>query len=174
MFMDKDYIDYSQLIDDAMHVIVRKALEVATNKSLLGEHHFFISFMTNHPGVTISDKLKKRYPKEMTIVLQYQFEDLRVSEKEFNVILSFDNVKERIVIPFSSLTAFADPSVKFGLQFRHIEIDEAQASPDSHEVMEFQKKDDEGKSKKRRIDLTTEDKSNVISFENYKKKPKSK
>jgi hypothetical protein len=86
-----------------------------------GEHHFFISFLTKFPGVILSEKLKNRYPHEMTIVLQFQFEELIVEEKSFSVCLSFDNVKEKITIPFVAITAFADPSVKFGLQFRHVD-----------------------------------------------------
>jgi hypothetical protein len=71
--------------------------------------------------VKISKALKDKYPEEMTIVLQHQFEGLHIEDKLFSVILSFDNVKENIVIPFDSLIAFADPSVKFGLQFSHVE-----------------------------------------------------
>lgn len=117
--MYDDFIDYGQLIDDAMHVIVKKALERVVKDGLPGKHHFFISFLTTYPGVSISDALKKKYPEEMTIVLQHQFEGLDVTDIGFSVTLSFDNVKERITIPFDSLAAFADPSVKFGLQFRH-------------------------------------------------------
>jgi hypothetical protein len=117
-----NHIDYGALIDEAMHIIVKKSLEIAVARNMPGEHHFFISFLTKFPGVALSEKLKNRYPHEMTIVLQFQFEDLKVEEKSFSVTLSFDNVKEKIVIPFASITAFADPSVKFGLQFRHIDV----------------------------------------------------
>lgn len=122
--MDEDLINYGKLIDDAMHIIVKKALEeVVVKDGLPGEHHFFISFLTRYPGVVLSEKLYQKYPKEMTIVLQYQFEELLVSDHYFSVVLSFDNMKERITIPFAALTAFADPSVKFGLQFRYVEED---------------------------------------------------
>lgn len=122
--MTEDIINYGKLIDDAMHIIVKKALEdVIVKHGLPGQHHFFISFLTHFPGVTLSEKLRKKYPNEMTIVLQYQFDDLTVTEHNFSVVLSFDNEKECIVIPFASLTAFADPSVKFGLQFRYVEED---------------------------------------------------
>jgi hypothetical protein len=120
----KNIIDYSVLVDDAMHLIVKKSLEIFAKGNLDGDHHFFISFITKYPGVTISEKLHNKYPYEMTIVLQYQFEDLFINDKGFSVCLSFDNQKEKIVIPFAALTAFADPSVKFGLQFRHIDEDQ--------------------------------------------------
>ncbi len=116
--MDKGYIDYSKLIDESMHLIVRKALENVSENGLQGDHHFYISFYTKSEGVQISDKLLKKYPEEMTIVLQHQFQDLRVKEDGFEVSLSFGGVREKLIIPYNALTAFADPSVKFGLQFR--------------------------------------------------------
>lgn len=119
--MSEDFIGYGQLIDDAMHIIVQKALKLAEDGGLRGNHHFFVSFITEYPGVQISEKLREKYPDEMTIVLQYQYEDLKVTEEGFSVTLSFDNVKEHIYVPFAALSAFADPSVKFGLQFRHME-----------------------------------------------------
>lgn len=120
----KNIIDYSALVDDAMHLIVKKSLEIFAKNNLDGDHHFFISFITKYPGVSISEKLHNKYPYEMTVVLQYQFEDLFINDHGFSVCLSFDNQKEKIVIPFAALTAFADPSVKFGLQFRHIDDDQ--------------------------------------------------
>ncbi|MEK6734651.1 MAG: ClpXP protease specificity-enhancing factor SspB [Pseudomonadota bacterium] len=125
--MGKKLIDYSILVDDAMHFIVKKSLQIFAENSFHGDHHFFISFITKYPGVVISEKLHNKYPYEMTIVLQHQFEDLIVREDSFSVSLSFDNQKEKIIIPFASLTAFADPSVKFGLQFRHIEENQTDA-----------------------------------------------
>lgn len=122
--MSDDFIDYGKLIDDAMHVIVRYTLDKVAREGLPGKHHFFISFLTQFPGVVVSEKLRARYANEMTIVLQYQFEDLKVTAEDFSVVLSFDGEKERIVIPFSALTAFADPSVRFGLQFRHLESED--------------------------------------------------
>lgn len=119
--MKKELIDYSALVDNAMHLIVKKSLEIFAKNNIDSDHHFFISFITKYPGVVISDKLHNKYPYEMTIVLQYQFEDLIVNDEEFSVSLSFDNQREQIKIPFAALTAFADPSVKFGLQFRHID-----------------------------------------------------
>lgn len=116
-------INYAALIDEAMHTIVKKSLEMIDNGKVPGSHHFFISFVTKYKGVELSDKLRKRYPEEMTIVLQYQFDDLQVTEQYFSVVLSFDGVKERVVVPFTALTAFADPSVKFGLQFRSLHED---------------------------------------------------
>lgn len=122
--MEYDYLDYGKLIDDAMHYVVRRSLEHVVEKGLPGDHHFFITFDTHHPGVMISEELMARYPEEMTIVIQHQFWDLEVNERGFSLVLSFDNVKQNLTIPFEALISFADPSVKFGLQFHHEPIDD--------------------------------------------------
>jgi len=90
------------------------------HQGLKGDHHFFITFQTKFPGVMISDRLLEKYPEEMTIIIQHQYWELEVEEKSFSIVLSFDNIHESLVIPFDALTAFADPSVKFGLQFRKV------------------------------------------------------
>ncbi|MCC2111670.1 MAG: hypothetical protein KDJ16_06525, partial [Hyphomicrobiales bacterium] len=82
-----------------------------------GEHHFFIAFDTEAPGVRISPRLKSEYPEEMTIVLQHQFWDLEVGENGFSVGLSFNGIPEQLSVPFAAVKGFFDPSVQFGLQF---------------------------------------------------------
>lgn len=113
----QETIDYPGLIDSAMRSVVREALVHVDRFGLPGEHHFFISFQTNFPGVSISPQLKARYPEEITIVIQHQFWDLKITDKQFSIMLSFNNIPEKLVVPFDALTAFADPSIKFGLQF---------------------------------------------------------
>jgi hypothetical protein len=116
-------IDYSGMIDKAMRSVVRESLELAQKHGLPGQHHFYISFLTKHPGVKISESLHARYPEEMTIVMQHQYWDLKVEDTQFSLMLSFSNIPEKLVVPYSALTAFADPSIKFGLQF-HAEVAE--------------------------------------------------
>ena len=110
-------IDYEALQQDALRGIVRAALQQIAKTGLPGEHHFYISFLTQAPGVVLSKRLKEKYPHEMTIVLQHRFWDLIVSDDRFEVKLTFDGVPERLVIPFSAIKVFIDPSVHFGLQF---------------------------------------------------------
>jgi len=124
--MTEDSIHYPALIDNAMRGVVRDVLKRVHSTGLPGEHHFYISYATNYPGVKMSETLKSRYPKEITIVLQHQFWDFRVEETYFNVTLSFNGVPEKLTVPFAALTAFADPSIKFGLQFQQSEIHDAQ------------------------------------------------
>jgi len=110
-------MEYPKLVERAMRSVVREALSHTAERGLPGVHHFYITFRTRDPGVVISDTLAARFPEEMTIVLENQFWGLEVSEDEFSVTLSFGGRQERLVVPFAALTAFIDPSVKFGLQF---------------------------------------------------------
>lgn len=123
--MSEDQIHYPILIDQAMRSVVRDVLKRVQSTGLPDEHHFYISFLTTHPGVRMSDQLRSRYPKDITIVLQHQFWDFKVEEQQFNVTLSFGGAPEKLVVPFSAMTAFADPSVKFGLQFQQPDMPEA-------------------------------------------------
>lgn len=160
--MGKNPIDYSLLVDDAMHLIVKKSLEIFSENESIGDHHFFISFITKYPGVVISDKLHNKYPYEMTIVLQHQFENLIVKDNQFSVELSFDNQQEKVIIPFAALTAFADPSVKFGLQFRHSDESYLDAST-AHNAPKKPSKITSPKPAKEKAD-------NVISLDFHNKK----
>ena len=120
--MSEDQLHYPIMIDQAMRGVVRETLKRVQSTGLPGEHHFYISFLTGFPGVKISEQLKSRYPKEITIVMQHQYWDFKVEEAFFTVTLSFGGVPEKLSIPFAALTAFADPSIKFGLQFQHSDI----------------------------------------------------
>ncbi|ODT79308.1 MAG: hypothetical protein ABS76_20880 [Pelagibacterium sp. SCN 64-44] len=115
--MAEDHMRYDILAQEALRGVVRKVLAEVSRTGLPGEHHFFISFATRAPGVRISEELLKQYDKEMTIVLQNQFWDLKVTENAFEVGLSFNGQPEMLVIPFSAIKGFFDPSVQFGLQF---------------------------------------------------------
>jgi hypothetical protein len=119
--MATDHIRYDILAQAALRGVVRTVLADAAKKGLPGEHHFKITFNTKAPGVRLSDRMRARYPQDMTIVLQHQFWDLAVSENAFEVGLSFGGVPERIVVPFDAVTAFFDPAVQFGFQFETIE-----------------------------------------------------
>jgi hypothetical protein len=122
-------IDYEALQSEAMRGVVRAVLARTAKSGLPGDHHFYISFDTTVPGVSVSKRLKEKYPTEMTIVLQHRFWDLIVSEERFEVKLTFDGIPERLVVPFAALKVFFDPSVRYGLQF-----EEADLSGRSHTV----------------------------------------
>lgn len=105
------------MVEEALRGVVRKALQHALDEGLPGDHHYYLTFRTTAPGVSIPDYLHDQYPEEMTIVLQHQFWDLTIEDERFTVTLSFKNRPADLVIPFDALSAFVDPSVKFGLQF---------------------------------------------------------
>lgn len=115
--MSVDHIRYDLLAQEALRSVVRRVLSDVARNGLPGDHHFYISFDTRAPGVRLSKLMREKYPEEMTIILQHQFWDLIVSDTAFEVGLSFGGVPERLVVPFSALKGFFDPSVKFGLQF---------------------------------------------------------
>ncbi|MCW0235916.1 MAG: ClpXP protease specificity-enhancing factor SspB [Ferrovibrio sp.] len=111
-------LDYNQMVETALRGAVREALKRVAEFGLPGNHHFYITFRTDQPGVELPEYLHERYPEEMTIVLQHQYWGLEANEDWFQVTLSFNKVPERLVIAYAAITAFADPSVQFGLQFR--------------------------------------------------------
>lgn len=115
--MSVDHIRYDLLAQEALRSVVRRVLLDVARGGLPGEHHFYISFDTRAPGVRLSQRMREKYPEEMTIVLQHQFWDLQVTDVSFEVGLSFGGIPERLLVPFSALKGFFDPSVKFGLQF---------------------------------------------------------
>ncbi|MEM8988513.1 MAG: ClpXP protease specificity-enhancing factor SspB [Pseudomonadota bacterium] len=116
--MANDIIDYGLLTQNAMRGVAREALAIAAAlKRTPGDHHFYIHFKTTAPGVEMSDNLRAEYPDVMPIVLQHQFWDLYVDDDKFSVTLSFNRTPEHLIVPFSAVVAFMDPSVKFGLRF---------------------------------------------------------
>jgi uncharacterized protein len=115
--MATDHIRYDVLARDALRGVLRRVLADAAEHGLPGEHHFFITFLSTAEGVKLSPRLLAQYPEEMTVILQHQFWDLTVSEDRFEVGLSFGGIPERLVVPFSSIKSFFDPSAQFGLQF---------------------------------------------------------
>lgn len=116
--MGNNSIDYQALVQEALRGVVRAVLQQVEKEGRLpGAHHFYIAFHTKHPGVKVSEAIHQRYPQEMTIVLQHQFWDLHVGDEDFQITLSFNNVSEKLSIPYAAVKNFFDPSTRFGLQF---------------------------------------------------------
>jgi uncharacterized protein len=125
--MAEDLMRYDQLAQNALRGVVRDALRKVQKTGLPGEHHFYIAFNTKFPGVILSERIAARYPREMTVVLQHQFWNLVVTEELFEVELSFDNIPEKLVVPFNAVKGFLDPSVQFGLQFEVVPAEAAKS-----------------------------------------------
>ena len=119
-----DEIDYGNLMHNAMRSLIQDVLIEVKNNGLPGEHHFFITFDTNHAGVEMASWLKDRYPTEITVVMQHWYDDLEVKDDGFSVTLNFGDTPEHLVIPYEAILTFVDPSVEFGLRFETNEEDE--------------------------------------------------
>jgi uncharacterized protein len=115
--MADDLIRYDILVQDALRGVMRRVLHEVSQTGLPGEHHFFVTFETGAPGVRLSNRLRERYPEQMTIVMQYQFWDLKVTDTGFEIGLSFNDIAEKLGVPFSAVRGFYDPSVNFELEF---------------------------------------------------------
>ena len=114
--MSRD-IDYGNLMHTAMRGLIRTVLLDIADKGLPGNHHFFITFDTDHPDAELADWLSDRYPGEMTVVMQHWFDNLDVGEDGFAITLNFGDAPEPLYIPYDAIKTFVDPSVEFGLRF---------------------------------------------------------
>lgn len=161
--MAQDHIRYDILTQEALRGVVRKVLAEVARTGLPGEHHFFISFITRAPGVRLSQALLDQYPNDMTIVLQNQFWDLKVNDTAFEVGLSFDDKPETLVIPYTAIKGFFDPSVQFGLQ-----LTGATAAPSEDEMAE---RGEAGKPAEPAAPVATEAPGEkVVSLDAFRKK----
>jgi uncharacterized protein len=163
-----DEYDYTALVDNAMRGVVRDVLRQVHTNGLADPHHFFVTFRTDHPGVMMSEMLRSKYPHEITIVLQHQYRELKVEQDYFKVVLSFSNIPEKLTIPFAALTGFADPSVKFGLQFHMAEGgEEVQALVPTRKIPDVKT---ETKSVSAAEDEDGKESTKVIALDAFRKK----
>ncbi|MCK9540672.1 MAG: ClpXP protease specificity-enhancing factor SspB [Novosphingobium sp.] len=162
-------IPYDEIVQEALRAVVGRVLGQveAAGGELPGNHHFYITFKTGAPGVSIPQHLHERFPEEMTIVLQNKFWDLRVEDDSFSVGLSFNQLPTKLVIPFSAITAFVDPAVDFGLQFQAVQVeDEPEPHDDAENDSPEQGPEQGGDSRV----TPPEDGSNVVTVDFGKKK----
>jgi hypothetical protein len=116
--MDEEPLNYEKWVEEALRVVIKRALEQIILNGLPGDHHFFITFLTGHAGVDIPAHLRPEHPEEMTIVLQHQFNDLDITDIGFSVTLSFGGRPCHLLVPYSAIVTFADPAVNFVLQLK--------------------------------------------------------
>ena len=164
---EDEFLRYDKMVEAALRGVVKRAVEEVMEHGLLGDHHFYITFITEYPGVKIPDYLRERYPGEMTIVLQYQFSDLAIKNECLEVTLSFNNVPENLVIPLSAISIFADPSVNFALQFQPLEEEMSEEEALLNELEDDDGPDDDGGGRSKSGDDKT---GEVISLDNFRKK----
>lgn len=157
MKKESEILRYDKMVEAALRGVVRKSLQeiieyqrtkgAATQTAMPGEHHFYITFMTDYPGVKIPEYLRDRYPGEMTIVLQYQFKQLKVDDDILQVELSFNNTPELLKVPLAAISIFADPSVNFILHFQPMGEDAADADLAALDELDEDGPDDGGPGK---------------------------
>lgn len=165
---ENDILRYDRMVEKALRSVVKGSIEEVMEHGLPGDHHFYITFLTDYAGVEIPDYLRDRYPGEMTIVLQYQFSDLSVDDEFLRVTLSFNNVPEQLVIPLNAINIFADPSVNFALQFQPMgeDMDEAELLAALEEAGEDGPDDDGSGGGGKKGDQ----KGEVVSLDQFRKK----
>lgn len=152
-------IPYDEIVQEALRAVVGRVLGEVEKDGLPGEHHFYITFRTRAPGVDIPDHLIEKFPDEMTIVLQNRYWDLKVTEIDFEVGLSFNQISSMLHIPFAAITSFVDPAVDFALQFH---VDEVEDDLDGHEPAQ--------NDSDRKPPELVDDGSNVVTVDFGKKK----
>lgn len=133
---------------EAVCGVIRDVLTGVAKTGLPGEHHFFITFDTQHAGVELADWLRERYPDEMMIVIQNWYDDLQVEQDGFSITLNFGDAPERLRIPFDAIATFVDPSVEFGWRFEQNDDgdDDPTTPPDGPEPSEDDDTDGNGGS----------------------------
>jgi uncharacterized protein len=170
--MAEDLMRYDQLAQNALRGVVRDALRKIAKTGLPGEHHFYIAFNTKYPGVGLSPRIAERYPREMTVVLQHQFWNLLIFEDRFEVELSFDNISEKLIVPFLSIKGFLDPSVQFGLQFEVVPVEEEEPAKPGEVVALGAKQAGEADTSEQSEGESTPDaaEKKVVSLDAFRKK----
>ena len=170
-------LNYELLVEDALRSVVRSSLRIVENIGLPGETHFYISFTTTYEGVELDESLRAEHPEQMTIVIQHQYANLKVSDDHFSITLFFGGKPSPMIIPFQAVTSFNDPSVGFGLQFGMLEDSDDGAdvvSPDNARSVAVAKTDDgddtdEHGSKDAKPD--DEKTAEVVSLDTFRKRP---
>lgn len=154
---------YDRRVQDALRSVVKGILTEVVEKGLPDPHHFYISVRTSYPGVEFPDSVKKANPKEVTIVLQHQFWDLVIDDRGFSVVLTFQDIPQKIYVPFFALLSFMDPSVRFGLHFTPPSTEEALAQDNTLSATNAAM--GEGAA-----DKNPEEKGKIISLDSFRKK----
>tara|TARA_B100001939_G_C16596162_1_gene468953 strand:+ start:98 stop:538 length:441 start_codon:yes stop_codon:yes gene_type:complete len=141
-------IEYQKILDKNMLNVFKDILIDIRDNGLYNNNHLYVTFFTSHKNVILPNWLKKKYPEEMTIVIQYEYYDLEINNNYFSISLSFNNIKTNLKIDYDSIISFADPSANFGL------------------ILQKNKKSN--KSTKNVENKKTK-KNNIINFSKYKK-----
>ena len=141
-------IEYQKILDKNMLNVLKDILKNIKDNGLSNNNHLYITFLTNHKNVELPNWIKQKYPDEMTIVIQYEYNDLKVNKNNFSIFLSFQDIMVNLIIDYDSILSFADPSANFGLILQKNKIK---------------------KKVKQDSKINNSSKNNVINLSNYKK-----
>ena len=147
-------IEYQKILNKNLLNVFIEILKEVEKKGLDGKNHLYITFATNNSKTSVPDWLLQKYPSEMTIVIQHEYYHLSVNKRNFNISLSFNNIKTNLTIPFDSIISFADPSSNFGLNYQFNKSIE---------------KNDKKIVVKKKKSIKKKNSTNVINFSSYKK-----
>ena len=168
-------LNYELLVEDALRSVVRSSLRIVENIGLPGETHFYINFITGHDGVELDDDLRAKHPEQMTIVIQHQYANLKVSDDHFSITLFFGGKPSPMIIPFQAITSFNDPSIGFGLQFGMLDDGDedglSAGDADSAAVTKFNDSDDSSENGGKNIEPDDEKTAEVVSLDTFRKGP---
>ena len=170
-------LNYELLVEDALRSVVRSSLRIVENNGLPGEAHFYISFITSYDGVELDDSLRAKHPEQMTIVIQHQYADLKVSDDHFSITLFFGGKPSPMIIPFQAVTSFNDPSVGFGLQFGMLEDGDddedglSMGDTSSAAVAKTHDGDDINERGGMEVESDDEKTAEVVSLDTFRKRP---
>ena len=163
---DTDPLHYDVWIEDALRSVIRRTISYVSDNGHPGDHHFYITFRTSDNMVEMPDYLRADHPDEMTIVLQYQYDSLKVDENSIYATLRFNGKPETMIIPLSSVVSFADPSVNFGLQLKMANLDDENLEYDANDTQDANG-EIASKSTKENEGYTT---GEVIALDTFRKK----
>ncbi len=156
-----DLIGYDEIVENSMRLVICEVLKKVAANGLPGKHYFLIGFLTKFPGVKITPHLLEKYPEEMTIAIQFQFKSMLVELENFRIVLFFGGKPETLVIPYKAISSFSDPSMNFSLKF-NVKYNEDEVENFSQPVFNNQQPEHSAIS----------DSANVISFSDFRNKPK--
>ena len=109
-------LDYKKIIEKNMLNVLKDILKHIQNYGITNDNHLYITLLTNHKKNKIPKWIQSKYPEEMTIIIQYEYYDIKVNKNNFNITLSFNDIRETLKIDYESIISFADPSANFGLK----------------------------------------------------------
>lgn len=166
--MGQKLFNYEPLIEKALRGVIADSLSHAAKNGLVGDQHFYISFLTRFDGVEMPLYLKEEYPEEITIVLQHQFFGLKIFPDRFEVLLTFRTAPEKIVVPFAAITDFMDPSQRFELRFATESAEES--TEETKEPTESSKPKKTTKKASKAKDSEPKASDNIVTLDAFRKK----